>query len=175
MDSKMIMSLEELSQILATAGISSSQEEHILTTVRNLSTSPKDIEEPKSYEPCLQEDRETFIDQFDQSTKEIEDSWTISNQENPLEPEIEEAKEKNTHSGLNEEVNQGHHDYIECWFQATVRLHHHSLLQQLFTSYYSKLLVHHVRVLIKVYYINLNVSIFMILLRTWLHWKYSYT
>jgi hypothetical protein len=51
MDSKMIMSLEELSQILAAAGISSSQEEHILTIVKNLSTSPKDIEEPKFHEP----------------------------------------------------------------------------------------------------------------------------
>ena len=44
----------------------------------------------------------------------------ISNQEKPLEPEIEEDKEKNTHSGLNEEVDQGHHEYIECWFQATI-------------------------------------------------------
>jgi hypothetical protein len=74
MGSNMIMSLEELSQILATTGISSSQKEHILTTVRNLSNSLKDIEEPKSFEPCLQEDRETFIDQFGQSTKEIKDS-----------------------------------------------------------------------------------------------------
>jgi hypothetical protein len=32
----------------------------------------------------------SFIDQFDQSTKEIEDSWTISDKEKPLEPEIEE-------------------------------------------------------------------------------------
>ena len=145
-----------------------------MTVVKNLSTSPKDIEETKSYEPCLQKDRETFIYEFDQSTKDIEHSWTISNQENPLEPEIEEDKENNTHNSFNEEMDQGHHDYIECWFQATVRLHHHPLLQQLFKSYCSKLLVHHVRVLIKVYYINLNVSIFMILLRTWLHWKYSY-
>jgi len=83
MYSKMTMSLEELSQILAASGISSSQEEHILTTVKNLYASPKDKKEWKSYEPCLQEDWETFIDQFDQSTKEIEDSLTISNQEKP--------------------------------------------------------------------------------------------
>ena len=77
------MSIGEFSQILVAAGISSSQEKHILTVVRNLYTSPKDIEEWKSYDPWLQEDRETFIDQFDQSTKEIEDSLTISNQEKP--------------------------------------------------------------------------------------------
>ena len=45
MDSKMIMSIREFSQILAAVGISSSQEKHILTIVRNLYTSPKDIEE----------------------------------------------------------------------------------------------------------------------------------
>jgi hypothetical protein len=57
------MSLEELSQILATTGISSSQEEHILTAVRNLSNSPKDIEEQISMNHP-QEDLETLIDQF---------------------------------------------------------------------------------------------------------------
>ena len=57
MDSNMIMSLEELSQILVAARVSSSQEHHILIVVKNLYTSTKDIEEPKYYEPCLQEDR----------------------------------------------------------------------------------------------------------------------
>ena len=46
MDSKMI-NLEELFKILATAGSSSSQIEHILTQVKNLPPSPKDKEEPK--------------------------------------------------------------------------------------------------------------------------------
>ena len=90
MDSRIITSLEELSQILGLAGISSSQEEHILTIVRILSTSPKDTEELKSYEPCLQEDQETSIDHCFQSTKEAEDSWMVSVGEKPLELEIEE-------------------------------------------------------------------------------------
>ena len=42
-----MISLEELSKILATTGISSSQEEHILTIVQTLSTSPKNKEEAK--------------------------------------------------------------------------------------------------------------------------------
>ena len=48
----MTISLRKLSQILAAAGtsISSSQEEHILTEVNNLSTSPEIIEEPQSHE-----------------------------------------------------------------------------------------------------------------------------
>ena len=43
----MIISLRELTQILATVGISSSQEEHILTAVKNSSTSPEVKEESK--------------------------------------------------------------------------------------------------------------------------------
>jgi hypothetical protein len=77
-------------------------------------------------------------------------------------------------SGLNEEVNQEHHDYIEHWFQMTTRLNHHSLLQQLFTSS-SKQLVLHTLVYIKAYLSNPSMNVFLHLLHTWLHWKYSYT
>jgi hypothetical protein len=46
----MIKILEELSRILAAAGISSSWEEQILTTVKNLSASLKVIKEPEFHE-----------------------------------------------------------------------------------------------------------------------------
>ena len=48
MDLEVTINLRKLSQILAVAGISisSSQEEHILTEVKNLSNSPEIIEEP---------------------------------------------------------------------------------------------------------------------------------
>ena len=128
MDSKIIMSLEELSQILAAIGISSSQEEHILTIVKNLSTYPKDIEEPYSYEQCLQEDKETSIDHFCESTKENEDSWIVFTRDKPLVPEIKKAKENNTWSDVNEEMDQGHHDYIEKWFQTIIASKNHYLL-----------------------------------------------
>jgi len=72
-------------------------------------------------------------------------------------------------SGLNEEVNQEHHDFIEHWFHTTTRLNHHSLLRQLFRYYHSIHLVPHVKVLTKVYFSNMNVSIFVFLLCTWLH------
>ena len=77
----MIMSLEELPQNLEAVGIYSSQDDHILTAVKNLSTSPKYIQDPNSYEPCLLEDEETSIDHFFQYTKELKDSWTRSNRE----------------------------------------------------------------------------------------------
>ena len=81
MDTEVTIILRKLSQILVAAGISisSSQEEHILTEVKNLSTSPEIIEEPQSHEiqtdsPC-------------QSFKETENLETIFDGERP---EIEE-------------------------------------------------------------------------------------
>ena len=65
----MNISLEELSQILVAVGISSSQEKHILTIFKNLSTSPEVKEEPTFHESH------------------------ISNEEKSFEPEIKDAKE----------------------------------------------------------------------------------
>jgi hypothetical protein len=169
-----------------------------LTIVKNLHASPEVIVEQEFHEPHPQE--EALCNHPFQLARETKESWITVNGETPLEPEIEEFLiclseeplctnetshlkeddlqgmiEGDMQSGLNEEVNQEHHDFIEHWFQTTTKLNHHSLLRQLFTYYHSSQLVPHVRVLIKVYCSNLNVSIFIIMLRTWLHWKYSYT
>ena len=82
MNSKVTISLEELSQILATTGISSFQEEYILTIVKNLSTSPEILEESRSYE--LQNDFPF------QNAKETEKLCTTPSGEQSLRPEIEE-------------------------------------------------------------------------------------
>ena len=58
----MTKSLEELSQILVVARISSFQEEKILTVVKNLSASPKVIEEEEFHELHPQEDIEVSFD-----------------------------------------------------------------------------------------------------------------
>ena len=63
----------ELSQILVAAWISSFQEEHILEAAKNLSTSPKILEESRSYE--LQNDFPW------KNAKEAEKLWTTSNGE----------------------------------------------------------------------------------------------
>ena len=55
----MIKILEELYRILATTGISSSQEEQILIAVKNLYTSPEAIDEPEQHEPHSQDDLQT--------------------------------------------------------------------------------------------------------------------
>ena len=73
MNSKEVISLAELSQILAATRISHSHEEYILAAAKNLSTSLEILEGPKfpkiqKYFPC-------------QSTKEAENLGTTTNGE----------------------------------------------------------------------------------------------
>ena len=158
----MIKILEEISRILALARISSSQEERILTAVKNLSTSLEAIDERKQYEPHPQDDLQTSIDFPCQVADEIEDSCTTYNRERPLEPKIEEflpclstdhvcinhsnlcgmTEEDGKHC-LNEEVDQEHHSYIESWFTTIIKPHN-SFLLQLLVSHHSQQLVFHV-------------------------------
>jgi hypothetical protein len=84
----MIKSLEEISQILAAAWISTSQEDKILTIVKNLSASPKIIEEEEFHEIHPQEDIKSFCNHPFHPLGEAEESLTTFNGEPPLEPEI---------------------------------------------------------------------------------------
>ena len=81
----MIKILEEISQILAVARISSSQEEQILTAVKNLSASLEVIKESEFHE-----DPKASTDHLCQSMEETKDSWTISIGEKSWELETEE-------------------------------------------------------------------------------------
>jgi hypothetical protein len=71
------MFLQELSHILVAVGISTSQEEHILTTIKNLFVSP-------------QEDLEVPSDSSCQFVEETKESWIEFNGEQPMEHDIEE-------------------------------------------------------------------------------------
>jgi hypothetical protein len=186
----MIKSLTKLSQILASTGISisSSQEEQILTTVKKLNIAPHP-----------QEDLEVSFDSLFKCIEETEASWTTFDGGQPLELEIDkflislseeplctnetsQLKEDDSqgmiegdmHIGLNKQVNQEHHEYIEHWLHKTTRLNHHSLFQQLFTSS-PKPLILRTMVYIKASLSNPSMNVFIHMLRTWLHFKYSYT
>ena len=65
----MHISAEQLTQILATYGISSSQEEHILTTIKNLATPPKEKEE-STFEESYTFDGEQLYEQESEEDKE---------------------------------------------------------------------------------------------------------
>ena len=81
----MINIFEELSWILVAAEISSSQEEQILTVVKNLSASPEVIKELEFHE-----EPKASTDHLCQSMEETKDSWTIYTGEKFLEPKTEE-------------------------------------------------------------------------------------
>jgi hypothetical protein len=180
------MFLQELSCILAAAGISASQEEHILTVAKNLVVSP-------------QEDLEFPSGSYCQFVEETQESWIECNEEKPLEPDIEEFLaclsadpvctsetnhlEENTLRGmekedmlcdLNKEGKREYLDPIERWFQLVVRSHYSFTFNYCLISS-SKQLVLHTPVCIKIYLLNPSMDIFLTLLCTWLHWKYYYT
>ena len=157
MDSKMIISLGELTQILATTMIFSSQEDHILTAAKNSSTSPEVKEESD-------EDPEASI------VKEIKYFG-----EQSCEPENDKAKEENIQCNLHGEGNQGYYDPIETWFKTIIRSHKSFVLPSLFISYHLYPLVSHTHEIFKVHFINVSVNMSMIVLRTSLNWKYVFT
>ena len=121
-----------------------------MTTVKNLSTSPKVIKEQAFHEPRRQEDIETSSSHLFQPIEEIVEPWITYDGEQPLEPEIEELltclspdllyiqntnhpKEGNLHGMAvedipNEKEDQGYHDYIEQWFQTMITSKKHYLL-----------------------------------------------
>ena len=135
--------MRELSQILATARISSFQEEHNLEIAKSVSTSPEILEESRSYE--LQNDFPF------QNVKDTEKLWTTPSGEQSLRPEIEEfstsisldplctseinhLEEEDLHSRMKESIEiivDEHQDYIEIWFEEAIRPQYYSLLQHL--------------------------------------------
>ena len=90
------MSFKGLSRILASAGISPSQEEYILNAFKNLSSSPP-----------IQEDLQVSFNSSCQFIKEIEESCNNFNAEQSLEFKFEECIiEEDIQSNLNLERNQ---------------------------------------------------------------------
>ena len=80
------MFLEIFYQFLATIGISTSQEEEILTAIRNLSISRKVLQEHKFHEPHLQQGYlEPLFDHPCQFSKETKALWITFNREQSLE------------------------------------------------------------------------------------------
>ena len=74
-----------------------------------------------------------------------------------------------------QQKDQGHHNYIEIWFQTVTKLQHHSLPQLCLILSKSNHLVSEIQVHVKAYISSLHIILSIILMCTWLHWKYSYT
>jgi len=178
------MSLQEISLILAAARISSTQEEHIFTVIKNLVVSPHEELEVSSDSSCqfVEGNKESWIEFNGEKLveHEIEESLSCLSTDLVCTPKTNHLEEDNLHSiveediqcDLNKEEKQEYSDPIEIWFQLVIRSHH-SFIYCLISS--SKKLVLHNSVCIKIYLLNLSMNIFLTLLCTWLHWKYSYT
>ena len=144
----MNISLEQLTQILATTRIYSSQEEHILTAVKSLTIHPKLKEESTFKELC------------------------ISNEEQLCKQEIEEDEE-DIPGDLNQNVNQDYESFIEQWFQASTRLDQCFCFY--FVKSHIQQLILHILVYFHFSFANLKMNIVLLLLCEWLNWKYAYT
>ena len=72
------------------------------------------------------------------------------------------------------EERQGRQDYIESWFHSVIGFQC-SIIQYLLRSSKSRQLASHIQIHIKEFLSNLHMSLSIILLQTWFHWKYSYT
>ena len=144
----MSVSLEQLTQILAKVGISSSHKEDILTTTEGLITPPTTNEESTYEEAC------------------------IFNDEQSCEQEIEEDNEELRHDLRSE--NYAYENIIEQCFQAGTRLDPFSF-SFYFVNLQFRHLISHVYVYFRLSFAKLALNIFLLLLRLWLHWKFDYT
>ena len=132
--------------------------------------------------------------------EKIKESWDALDEEQTIKSEIEKApswlplnppciQEKNQQkeedlkviveedmkNDPDQQNDQGHHNYIEIWFQTVTKLQQHSLLQLSLISSNSKHLITQIQVHVKTYISSLHISFSVILMCTWLHWKYYYT
>jgi hypothetical protein len=146
----MSVSLELLTEILAKAGISSSQEEEILNAIKDATTPPEAKEKLTS-----------------------EEFYTADNKQ-ACKQEIEEDEEGiSGEFDQNEKVDHAYESCIEHWFQESTRLDQFCFLY--FVKSHLQQLILHILVHFRFYFAKSNVDIFLLLLRVWLHWKFHFT
>ena len=144
-----------------------------MEATKNLSTSLEILEGPKFLE--IQKDFPF------QSKKEAEKLGTTSDEEQSLRYEIVEFSTCiSTYPLGTKEINHSKEedmcrDYIENMFQEVIIPQSHFLLQHFLLPNQTGWLVPHIQVSIEVNFSYLDIGMFLTLLRTWLHWKNSYT
>jgi hypothetical protein len=141
----MNITLEQLSQILEKVGISSSQEDEILTKIKDLASPPEEKEES-----ILKE----------------------SNEEQLFEQEIKEDQQENA-SKMNQNGNHTYKSLIERWFQVSIRTIQCFLLY--FSISHLPQLISNTSIHFNFQFLKLRMNIFLLLLRKWLNRKFSYT
>lgn len=143
------------------------------------------IEGPKAKEDSKEEIKEPWatLDEEKRSESEIEkaSSWLPSNP--PCSQEKDQQKEENEKvmlegdmkHNLDRQKNQGYQSYIEIWFQTITKLQQYSLPQLCLIPSKSDHLVSEIRIVVQECISSFHIILSLILMCTWLHWKYSYT
>jgi hypothetical protein len=116
---------------------------------------------------------------------ELKESWTTSYEEKILEPKIEyflvylssdslcitECDDQSLEEphDLKDKNIQGNKYYIEVWFQTIIRPQNPSILQHFLESSPQEKLASYVQATIEVYFSNLDTSLLVNMLCTWIH------
>jgi len=145
----MSVCLEQLAQILAKVGISSSQEEEILTVIKALNAPPEAKEELIVEESCVSDDEKLFEQKIE------EDEEGVSGELNPKEHHVYES-------------------CIEQWFQVGIHLDKFRFYFYV-VSFPLRQLDSFIFVNFYFSFEKLIMNIFILLLRAWLHWLFDYT
>jgi hypothetical protein len=142
----MSVSLELLTQILAKVGISSSQEEEILTAIKDSNTPPATNEDSRSEDSYALDDEQTFEQEIEEDEEELQQDL---------------SEEKRAYESI-----------IEQWFQVSTRLDKFYFYLVSLSLQQQNSFIH---VNFYLSFEKLHMNIFLLLLRAWLHWKFAYT
>ena len=143
----MNLSLEQLTQILAKVGVSSSLEEEILTASESWFTPLETNEESTYEEPCI----------FNEEPLGLQ--------------EVKEDSEELQHDLI--KTNYTYESLIERWFQASTRLDSFSFSFSFFNLQFQQ--IFHAHIYSRLSFAKLKDNIFLLLLCAWLHWLFDYT
>ena len=141
--------LEQLTHILAEAGISSSQEEEILIVAKRFTTPPEEKEESIVEELCT------------------------SYEEQLCEQKIEKGKE-----GMSGDQNHEEYPANKCCikqcFQVSTNLNQFCFLFY-FINLHFQYLVSHIFIHLRLHFVKLDLNFYLVLLHRWLHWQFHFT
>ena len=123
------------------------------------------------------------LDEEKTSKLEIEKapSWLPSNptsiqeKNQQKEEDVKVMIEEDTKNDPDQKKDQGYQSYIETWFQTVTKLQQYSLPQLCFVLSKSDHFVSEIWIVVKACIPSLHIILSLILMCTWLHWKYSYT
>lgn len=143
------------------------------------------IEEPKEKEGSKEEIKEPWaaLDEEKRSKSKIEkaSSWLPSNlpciQEKDQQKKEDEKVmiEGDMKHDPDQQRDQGYQSYIETWFQTVTKLQQYSLPQPCLIHSKSDHFVSEIWIIVKACISSLHIILSLVLMCTWLHWKYSYT